>query len=83
MRFKMNKVYSLKYSARTKGLVAVSEHAKRTSKKGMKKKTILLTLIIGGYLYISPHTAYCSTVSAELSEILQKIRGNSLRGVSI
>ena len=38
MRFKMNKVYSLKYSERTKGLVAVSEHAKRTSKKGMKKK---------------------------------------------
>ncbi|MDF3971405.1 S6 family peptidase [Escherichia coli] len=26
-----------------------------------------MTLIIGGYLYISPHTAYCSTVSAEIS----------------
>lgn len=38
IRFNMNKVYSLKYSAKTKGLVAVSEHAKRTSKKGMKKK---------------------------------------------
>ncbi|HDK0324631.1 TPA: autotransporter outer membrane beta-barrel domain-containing protein, partial [Escherichia coli] len=36
-------------------------------KKRNEKKTILLTLIIGGYLYISPHTAYCSTVSAEIS----------------
>ncbi|HDV2209796.1 TPA: ESPR domain-containing protein, partial [Escherichia coli] len=52
---KMNKVYSLKYSARTKGLVAVSEHAKRTSKKGMKKNYTFDFNNRRLFIYRSPH----------------------------
>ncbi|WP_420054954.1 ESPR-type extended signal peptide-containing protein [Escherichia coli] len=52
----MNKVYSLKYSAKTKGLVAVSEHAKRTSKKGMKKKNDTFDFNNRRlFIYLSPH----------------------------
>ncbi|WP_175617928.1 ESPR-type extended signal peptide-containing protein [Escherichia coli] len=52
----MNKVYSLKYSARTKGLVAVSEHAKRTSKKGMKKKNYTFDFNNRRlFIYLSPY----------------------------
>ncbi|EPQ7464101.1 S6 family peptidase [Escherichia coli] len=60
----MNKVYSLKYSAVTRGYIAVSELARKCIKKGTRKKS-LISLILMSSLGFSGSTCG-SIVSAEI-----------------